>query len=92
MSTMQRVTLSLPPDLLGQVREMSEGNLSQFISKVLREYLEQEERRQLREALIAGYIENAEEALAIAEEFRYADWEAIKLYAPPYTPIPGNHN
>jgi metal-responsive CopG/Arc/MetJ family transcriptional regulator len=83
MSTTQRVTLSLPPDLLGQVREMSEGN---------REYLEQEERRQLREALIAGYIENAEEALAIAEEFRYADWEAIKLYVLPYTPIASNHN
>jgi metal-responsive CopG/Arc/MetJ family transcriptional regulator len=84
MSATQRVTVSIPNDLLGQVREMSEGNLSQFISTVLRDYLEQEERRKLREELIAGAIANAEEALAISEEFRYADWEVIKLYVPPY--------
>jgi metal-responsive CopG/Arc/MetJ family transcriptional regulator len=77
MSTMQRVTLSLPSDILVQVRQLSDGNLSQFVSTVLQEYLTREQKRILREALIVASIAHAEEALALAEEFRYADYETL---------------
>ena len=53
MNVSQRITISLPADLLNQVRQASDGNVSQFITNILREHLEQERRRKLREALIA---------------------------------------
>lgn len=84
MSTVQRVTITLPADLLAQAREASEGNLSQYISGIVRDHIEQERRHKLREALIAGCIANAEEDLATAEAFRYAEDEAVALYVPPY--------
>lgn len=84
MSTSQRVTISLPADLLEQVRAASEGNLSKFTATVLREHFEQERRRELREALIAGAIAHAEEDLATAEAFRYAEDEAVALYVLPH--------
>jgi hypothetical protein len=34
--------------------------------------------------LVAGYQANAEEALEIAEAFRYAEDEAVALHVPPY--------
>ncbi len=84
MSTVQRVTLTLPADLLAQARELSQGNLSQLVANVLRQHFEHEQRRILREELIAGYIANAEEALEIATAFRYAEDEAVALHVPPY--------
>jgi len=84
MSSMQRVTLTLPSDVLAQARELSQGNLSQFVASVLRDHLEHERLRQLHDALVAGYQANAEEALEIAEAFRYAEDEAVALHVPPY--------
>jgi len=83
MSKMQRVTLTLPNDVLTQARAASQGNLSQFVSDILREHFEYQRLEQLREALIAGCIANAEEDLALAEEFRYADHEVTMKYVPP---------
>lgn len=91
MSNVQRVTLTLPADIVAEARSLSQGNLSQFISNILSEYFEQERRQQLREVLIAGYQANAEEALAIAEEFRFADYEATMKYVPP-SPEPGSED
>lgn len=84
MSNLQRVTLTLPADVLTQARELSQGNLSRFVANMLSEHFESEQRRILREELIAGYIANAEEALEIAEAFRYAEDEAVALHVPPY--------
>ena len=91
MSNLQRVTLTLPADVLTQARELSRGNLSQFVANVLRQHFEQEQRRILREELIAGYIANADEALAIAEEFRYADYEVTMKYVPPSPELEPEH-
>jgi hypothetical protein len=84
MSNLQRVTLTLPADVLEQARAMSQGNLSKFVANMLSEHFEHERRQQLREALIAGAIANAEEDLEIAGAFRYAEDEAVRLYVPPY--------
>lgn len=91
MSKLQRVTLTLPADIVAEARSLSQGNLSQLVGNILREYFEQEHRRQLREALIVGYQANAEEALAIAEEFRYADYEAMTKYVPPSPELEPEH-
>jgi hypothetical protein len=91
MTNTLRVTLTLPVDVLTQAREMSQGNLSRFVSNVLREHIEQKRLEQLREELIAGYIANAEEALAIAEEFRYADYEVTMKYVPPSPELEQEH-
>lgn len=91
MSTVQRVTLTLPADVLAQVRQLSQGNVSQFVANVLRQYFDHEQRRILREELIAGYIANAEEALAIAEEFRYSDYEVTMKYVPPSPELEPDH-
>ena len=91
MSTVQRVTLTLPADVLAQVRELSQGNVSQFVANVLRQHFEYEQQRILREELIAGYIANAEEALAIAEEFRYSDYEVTMKYVPPSPELEPEH-
>jgi hypothetical protein len=84
MDKSQRVTLTLPADLLEQARLASGGNLSQFMSTVLREHFEDERLRRLREDLIAAAIAKAEEDLEIAEAFRYAEDEAVARYVPPY--------
>jgi Post-segregation antitoxin CcdA len=83
MSKTQRVTISLPADVLAQARAASQGNLSALIAQVLADHFEDERLAQLRADLIAGAIANAEEDLAIAEEFRYADYEVIMKYVPP---------
>jgi metal-responsive CopG/Arc/MetJ family transcriptional regulator len=84
MSTVQRVTLTLPVDVLTQVRELSQGNLSQLVAHILRDYVEHEQLQQLHNQLVAGYQANAEEALEIAAAFRYAEDEAVALHVPPY--------
>ena len=91
MSNLQRVTLTLPADVLARARVMSEGNLSQFVAKILSEHVEKERVRMLREELVAGYIANAEEALAISEEFRYADYEVTVKYVPPSPELESEH-
>src|SRR5947208_8007307 len=91
MSNLQRVTLTLPADVLTQARELSQGNLSQFVANILRQHSEQEQRRILREELIAGYSANADEALAVAEEVRYADYEVTRKYVPPSPELEREH-
>ena len=84
MSTVQRVTLTLPADLLVRVRELSQGNVSQLVAHILRDYVEHEQLQRLHDELVAGYQANAEEALEIATAFRYAEDEAVALHVPPY--------
>jgi metal-responsive CopG/Arc/MetJ family transcriptional regulator len=91
MSKSQRVTLTLPADVLAQAREASQGNLSQFIGDILREHLDHKRLEQLRDALIAGAIANAEDDRVIAEEFRYADYEATLKYVPPSPELEQEH-
>ncbi|MDQ2996514.1 MAG: type II toxin-antitoxin system CcdA family antitoxin [Chloroflexota bacterium] len=84
MSTVQRVTLTLPADVLAQVRQLSQGNVSQLVAHILRDYVEHEQLQRLHNELVAGYQANAEEALEIATAFRYAEDEAVALHVPPY--------
>ncbi len=82
MSQSQRITLSLPADLIASARAASGGNLSRFVASVLRRNLERIRRRELRKALAAGYAAEAELDLAICEEFRHVDRETVDHQEP----------
>jgi metal-responsive CopG/Arc/MetJ family transcriptional regulator len=75
---MTRMTLTLDEKLAAMTREASGGNVSRFVSEALQEYLEARRRRRLREELIAGCVENAEEDLEICREWASVDAETEK--------------
>ncbi len=74
-----RVSLTLQDDVLRRVREVSNGNISRFVNQVLDEKTEELRRRKLREDLIAGCLEKAEEDLEICNEWRYIDAETAAM-------------
>ena len=78
----QRITLTLPDDVVAQARAACQGNLSGYVTEVLREHLEATRRAELRQALIEGCREEAESDRALSEEFRYADYEVTVRFVP----------
>jgi metal-responsive CopG/Arc/MetJ family transcriptional regulator len=82
MSQSQRITLSLPADLVASARAVSGGNLSRFVASVLRRNLERLRRQELRKALTAGYAAEADLDLAICEECRHVDRETAEHAEP----------
>ncbi len=72
----ERVTLTLERDLLEEARAMSGGNLSRFVSALLREQLEALRRQRLAEELREGYLAEAATDLEIAADYRFVDQEA----------------
>lgn len=79
MSDRLRITLTLPADVVTAARELSEGNLSRWVTAVLRRDLEQRRRADLRRAMAAGYEAEADLDLQICEEFRHIDDEVEHL-------------
>ena len=79
---MTRITLTLDEGLAARTREASGGNVSRFVSRALQERLDAEDRRRLREALIAGCIENAEEDLRTCREWAQIDAETAERVGP----------
>lgn len=85
MGTTEKVTLTLPHDLMEAVRTMSsKRGQSKFISEAITYYVEAQQRRILREQLIAGYQATAEESLAVAKEWEPLGFEAWQKYVSPY--------
>lgn len=76
-SQSQRITLSLPTDLITAARVASGGNLSRFVASVLRRDLERTRRRELRTALELGYAAEADLDLAVCDEYRHVDDEML---------------
>ena len=73
MITTEKVTITLPSDLMAVVRTLAPARRqSQFIAEALRTYIAEQERKTLRERLIAGY-----QASASANGALSAEWEAI---------------
>ena len=74
MVTMEKVTVTLPTDLMAAVRTMAPARRqSQFIAEAIRAYLAAQERQRLRARLIAGYQANADADATLATE-----WEPIE--------------
>lgn len=76
MATAKKVELELPENLLNEVDSIAErDNISrnELLEHAMRFYIEEREKRALREDLAKGYQEMAELNLKIAEEFFYAE-------------------
>lgn len=85
MAAKEKVTLSLPSELMVQVRELApERGQSEFIAEAISYYLSARQRRALRERLVAGYQAYAAEDAVLAGEWRAADDEAWLDEVPTY--------
>ncbi len=74
MLATEKVTLTLPADLMAAVRAMSPARRqSQFIAEAIRAYIAEQQRQALRDRLMAGYQANADADAALA-----AEWEAVE--------------
>ena len=70
-----RVTLTIDRTLMEEVRSLSGGNVSRYISRLLEDRLEELRRQRLREELRAGYEAEAAHDLEVACEYLYVDAE-----------------
>ena len=76
MSQKEKVTLTLPSEVMDAVREEAEPRgYSKFIAEAVTYYIQEQRRSSLRERLIAGYQADAERDRALAEEWRHAEEE-----------------
>lgn len=85
MAAKEKVTLTLPRDLMETVREMAPPRgQSKFVAEAVEYFIEEKRRQTLREKLIEGYKAMAEESLVIAKEWEPVGNEAWLKYVPPY--------
>ena len=85
MATTEKVTLTIPHEVMQSVREMSPARgQSKFITEAIQYFIDMKKRKELREELIAGYQATAEESLALTKEWEPVDDEAWLLHVPPY--------
>lgn len=85
MSATEKVTLTLPQELMQEVRARTPARgHSKFIAEAVEYYIERQRLIELRERLIAGYQANAEADAAIAAEWAPLEDEAWLKYVPPY--------
>ncbi len=83
MATTEKVTLTLPQDLMDTVRILAPPRgRSKYVAKAIRYFIEQEEKRILREELIAGYQATAKESATIAAEWMPLGQEAWERFVP----------
>ncbi len=82
MSQKEKVTLTLPSEVMDAVREEAEPRgYSKFIAEAVSYYIQERRRSALRERLIAGYQADAERDQALAEEWRHAEEEVWPEYS-----------
>lgn len=75
-SPMQRVMITLPPDLVttvSQITKRRNTNRSELIRQALVFYLDEVQRQELVQQMKEGYLVNAERDLGICNEFADAD-------------------
>ena len=71
MSQKEKVTLTLPSEVMDAIREEAEPRgYSKFIAKAVTYYIQEQRRSALRERLIKGYQASAERDQTLAEEWR----------------------
>ncbi len=85
MAMTEKVTLTLPKDLMDTVREMApQRGISRFVSEALEYSIAARRRQALRERLKAGYLADATLDRQMAEEWRTVEEEAWLHHVPPY--------
>jgi hypothetical protein len=84
VSRKEKVTLTLPSEVMGAVREEAPPRgYSRFIAEVVTFFIQERRRITLRERLIAGYQADAERDRALAEEWRPVEEEVWEEYVEP---------
>lgn len=85
MAATEKVTLTIPRDLMKEIRARApQRGQSKFVAQAVRYFIAAQERQALRERLIAGYTANAEFDEALAAEWDPLSQEAWDRYVPPY--------
>ena len=81
MSKKEKVTLTLPSEVMDAVREEAEPRgYSKFIAEAVTYYIQEQRRAALRERLVEGYRASAERDRTLAEEWRPAEEEVWPEY------------
>jgi metal-responsive CopG/Arc/MetJ family transcriptional regulator len=81
VSQKEKVTLTLPSEVMDAVRKEAEPRgYSKFIAEAVTYYIQEQRRLALRERLIEGYQASAERDQALAEEWRHAEEEVWPEY------------
>ena len=84
MSEKEKVTLTLPSEVMDAVREEAPPRgYSKFIAEAVTYFIQERRRGALRERLIAGYQATAEGEQALAEEWRHVEEEVWPEYIDP---------
>ncbi len=85
MNAPEKVTLTLPHELMQEVRARSSARgQSKFVAEAVQYYIERRRLIELRDRLIAGYQANAEADAAMAAEWAPLEDEAWLEYVPPH--------
>jgi metal-responsive CopG/Arc/MetJ family transcriptional regulator len=85
MAATEKVTLTLPKDLMDTVREIApQRGISRFVSEALEYFIAARRRQALRERLRAGYLADAALDREMAEEWRPLEEENWMRYVAPY--------
>jgi hypothetical protein len=85
MAAKEKVTLTLPKNLMNEVRALAPARgHSQFIADAIEFFIRENQRRKLRERLIAGYQTNAGVDADLAAEWSVSEDESWSLHVPPY--------
>ena len=81
----EKVTITLPRDLMNEVREIAPvRGYSQFIAEAIEFFIKERRRRELRERLIVGYQTNADIDAELADEWSAVEDEAWRMHVSPY--------
>lgn len=84
MPKKEKVTLTLPSEVMDAVREEAEPRgYSKFIAEAITYYIQQERRTALRERLIAGYQTRAGRDQAMAEQWRLVEEQVWQEHIEP---------
>jgi metal-responsive CopG/Arc/MetJ family transcriptional regulator len=85
MPSVEKVTLTLPKDLMQAVREMAPPRgQSKFVAEAIEYFIRERQRQALRERLIAGYQANIAADAATNAEWELVDDETWLNHVPPY--------
>ena len=85
MAATEKVTLTLPKDLMDTVREIApQRGISRFVSEALEYFIAARRRQALRERLRAGYLADAALDREMAEEWRSLEEETWIRHVAPY--------
>jgi len=85
MPVKEKVTLTLPQELMDAVRELAPARgYSHFVAQALEYYIARKQRQELRERLIAGYQANANADATLSAEWEALEDEVWNAYVPPY--------